>query len=67
MGPVNFGYVSQVGDAWVVGFHDFAGRWLYLAVPGEITTNGQVKAAVTAEQAPDAHQQSNVLKPNFAA
>ena len=48
--PVDFGDVAQVGDAWVVGFHDFAGSWLYLAVPGQVATYGEVEAAVTAEQ-----------------
>jgi hypothetical protein len=54
-GPINLGDVAQVGHAWVVGFHDLAGRWLNLGVPGQITTHGQIKAAVTAEQAADPH------------
>jgi hypothetical protein len=28
--PVHLGDVAQVWYARVVGFHDFAGRWLYL-------------------------------------
>jgi len=40
--PVDFGYVPQVGDARVVGLHDFARGWLHLGVPGEFATHGQV-------------------------
>jgi hypothetical protein len=42
LGPIHLGDVAQVGHAWVVGFHDLAGRWLNLGVPGEIATDGQV-------------------------
>ena len=37
LSPVDVGNV-----AWVVGFHDLAGRWLHFAVPGQVTTYGQV-------------------------
>jgi hypothetical protein len=53
--PINLGYVAQVGHAWVVGFHHLASRWFDLGVPSQVATDGQIQAAISAEQAADPH------------
>jgi len=40
--PVHLCDVAQIWHAGIVGFHDFAGRWLYLGIPGQIPTHGHI-------------------------
>ena len=58
--PIHLCDVAQVGHAWVVGFHDLAGRRLNFGVPSQVAAYGQIQAAVAAKQAANSHANASL-------
>jgi hypothetical protein len=40
--PVHLGDVAEIWHARVMRFHDLAGGWLYLGIPGQIPADGHI-------------------------
>ena len=40
--PIDLGYVTQIGHAWVMGFHHLDGGWLHFGIPSQVATHGHI-------------------------